>query len=474
MRPLPAPRRPHRYRLHRNPSQSPSIEVDAVTPETEHAHALWLSSSSSSAESSKVESSRAESRVAESSGAESSGAASSVAAKRETSGGEASESIPQILENATATNTEASVSARRPGLPRPASQPNMPGGQLIAPPQRRSTQQGISAVPSISLSNSSLESIGEDDSCVHPSHQTAPVRLTERSTQQGCLAAFSLSPSSSPSESICEDDSCVHPSQQTSPVRLTERGTAVAAVQFLELLRALDPSTGNLTTAQLTKGVTPRAAPAKTEHLRSWTLERSTQQGYSAVLSLSLASSSLESIGEDDSCVRPSHQTAPVRQTERVRRSVRRNQFLESLHALDPSTGDLTASQLTTGVTPRAAPAKPEHLRSWTPARPEALPAPEAAPADSAGAPANPEAQRDRPRSMSAEQHSAHSTEMDQHSAHMTEMMLLHQMRQTNNVRQRSTSGELRGARYTPAWSPGAGIRAGRSRAKTLDCFEGM
>jgi hypothetical protein len=66
---------------------------------------------------------------------------------------------------------------------------------------------------------------------------------------------------------------------------------------------------------------------------------------------------------------------------------------------------------------------------------------------------------------MLAEQHSAHTTEMDQHSAHITEMMLLHHMRQTNNVRQRSTSGELRGA-----GSPGAG----RSRAKTLDCFEGM
>jgi hypothetical protein len=64
---------------------------------------------------------------------------------------------------------------------------------------------------------------------------------------------------------------------------------------------------------------------------------------------------------------------------------------------------------------------------------------------------------------MLAEQHSAHTTEMDQHSAHITEMMLLHHMRQTNNVRQRSTSGELRGL-----------SRAGRPRAKTLDCFEGM
>jgi hypothetical protein len=47
---------------------------------------------------------------------------------------------------------------------------------------------------------------------------------------------------------------------------------------------------------------------------------------------------------------------------------------------------------------------------------------------------------------MLAEHHSTHTTEMDQHSAHITEMMLLHHMRQTNNVRQRSTSGELRGA----------------------------
>ena len=172
---------------------------------------------------------------------------------------------------------------------------------------------------------------------------------------------------------------------------------------------------------------------------------------------------SLESIGEDDSCVHPSHQTAPVRQTERGT-AVAAVQFLELLHALDPSTGNLTTAQLTKDVTSRAAPAKPEHLRSRTPARPEAIPAPEAASlAESAGAPAKPESQGDRPRRMSAEQHSAHTTEMDQHSAHITEMMLLHHMRQ------RSTSGELRAARYTPAWSPGPG----KSRAKTLDCFEG-
>ena len=85
---------------------------------------------------------------------------------------------------------------------------------------------------------------------------------------------------------------------------------------------------------------------------------------------------SLESIGEDDSCVHPSHQTAPVRQTERGT-AVAAVQFLELLHALDPSTGNLTTAQLTKDVTPRAAPAKPEHLRSRTPARPEAIPAPE-------------------------------------------------------------------------------------------------
>ena len=265
-------------------------------------------------------------------------------------------------------------------------------------------------------------------------------------------------------ESIGEDDSCVHPSHQTAPVRQTERiRRSVRRNQFLELLHALDPSTGNLTTAELSKSVTSRAAPAKPEHLRSWTLERSTQQGCSAVSSLSPSNIPSESIGEDDSRVHPSHQTAPVHQTERIRRSVRRNQFLELLHALDPSTGNLTTAQLTKDVTSRAAPAKPEHLRSRTPARPEAIPAPEAASlAESAGAPAKPESQGDRPRRMSAEQHSAHTTEMDQHSAHITEMMLLHHMRQ------RSTSGELRAGRYTPAWSPGPG----RSRAKTLDCLK--
>ena len=171
---------------------------------------------------------------------------------------------------------------------------------------------------------------------------------------------------------------------------------------------------------------------------------------------------SLESIGEDDSCVHPSHQTAPVRQTERGT-AVAAVQFLKLLHALDPSTGNLTTAQLTKDVTSRAAPAKPEHLRSRTPARPEAIPAPEAASLAESAASAKPESQGDRPRRKSAEQHSAHTTEMDQHSAHITEMMLLHHMRQ------RSTSGELRAARYTPAWSPGPG----KSRAKTLDCFEG-
>ena len=339
--------------------RSPSIDVDAVTPDIEHAHALWLSSNSS----------------AESGGAESGSAASSGAEKRETSGGEASESIPQILESATATDMEASVLVRRPGLLRPASQPIMPGGQLIAPPQRRSTQQGSSAVSSFSPSSSSLESIGEDDSCVHPSHQTAPVRQTERSTQQGCSAASSLSPSSL-LESIGDDDSRVQPSHQTSPVRHTERGTAVAAIQFLELLRALDPSTGNLTTAQLTKGATPRAARAKTEH-----------------------------------------------------------------------------------------------LRIWTPARPEAIPAPEAAPAEPAP-PAKQEPKRDPPRRVSAEPHSAHVAEMDTHSAHTTEMLLLYHMRQADNVRHRTTSGELRATWNSPAWSRGAG----RSRAKTHDSlrFEGF
>ena len=273
MRPLPGLHTSYEAPASPSPSsrsmpRSPYIEVDAVTPETEHAHVRWLSRIKSSSS-------------AESSGAESSGAESSGAEEREASGGEVSESILQIQESATATDMEASVPpvivstpARRPGLLRPSTQPIMPGGQLIAPPQRRLAQQGCSAVSSLSPSSSALESIGEDDSYVHPSHQTAPVRQTER-------------------------------------------GTAVAAVQFLKLLHALDPSTGNLTTAQLTKDVTPRAAPAK-----------------------------------------------------------------------------------------------PEHLRSRTPARPEAIPAPEAAAPAEPAAPAKPEPARNRPRRMSAEQHSAHTEEM--------------------------------------------------------------
>ena len=170
--------------------------------------------------------------------------------------------------------------------------------------------------------SSSVESSGAESGTEKRAASGGEAQPQMRLTQQGCSAASSLSPSSSPSASIDEDDSCVHPSHQTAPVRLTERGTAVAAVRFLELLRALDPSTGNLTTAQLTKGVTPRAARAK-----------------------------------------------------------------------------------------------PEHLRSRTPARLEAIPSPEAAPAPKAAtaepeAPANPESKRGRVRRMSAEQHSAHTTEM--------------------------------------------------------------
>jgi len=182
--------------------------------------------------------------------------------------------------------------------------------------------------------SSSVESSGAESGAEKRAASGGEAQPQMRSTQQGCSAASSLSPSSSPSVSIDEDDSCVHPSQQIAPVRLTERGTAVAAIRFLELLRALDPSTGNLKTAQLTKGVTPRAAPAK-----------------------------------------------------------------------------------------------PEHLRNRTPARPEAIPSPEAAPAPKAApaeleVPANPESKRGRVRRMSAEQHSAHTTEM----------MLLHHMRRRANT----------------------------------------
>ena len=144
--------------------------------------------------------------------------------------------------------------------------------------------------------------------------------------------------------------------------------------------------------------------------------ERSTQQGSSAASSLSPSSSLLESNSEDDSSVQPSHQTSPVRQTERGT-AVAAVQFLKLLNALDPSTGNLTTEQLTNGVTPRAARATPEYLRSRIPARPEAAPAEPAAPA-------KPEPKRDPPRRMSAEQHSAHTIEMDQHSAHTTEMLL--------------------------------------------------
>jgi hypothetical protein len=209
--------------------------------------------------------------------------------------------------------------------------------------------------------SSSVESSGAESGAEKRAASDGEAQPQMRSTQQGCSAASSLSPSSSPSVSIDEDDSCVHPSHQTAPVRLTERGTAVAAARFLELLRALDPSTGNLTTAQLT-----------------------------------------------------------------------------------------------TGVTPRAARAKPEHLRIWTPARPEGVPAPEEAPAEPAP-PAKQEPIRDPPRRMLAEPHSAHIAEMDKHSAHTTEMLLLHHMRQADNVRHRTTSGELRATWNSPAWSRGAG-----------------
>ena len=126
MRPLPGLHTSYEAPASPSPSsrsmpRSPYIEVDAVTPETEHAHVRWLSRIKSSSS-------------AESSGAESSGAESSGAEEREASGGEVSESILQIQESATATDMEASVPpvivstpARRPGLLRPSTQPIMPG-----------------------------------------------------------------------------------------------------------------------------------------------------------------------------------------------------------------------------------------------------------------------------------------------------------------------------------------------------------
>jgi hypothetical protein len=350
---------------------SPSIEVDAVIPDTEHAHALWRSSSSS----------------AESSGAESAA-----------SGGEASESIRQILKSATANSprrstagclegstaagvgTEASMSVAASSAPHPAwsSRPAKPRQKKEAKAKEMAELREIIAPK-------------QGDGGHHSKDETDPSQTSQASSNEGgrprrdtslwvwpdsspSSSSSSSWPSSWPSSSIGEDNSCVQPRHQTSPVRHTERGTAVAAVQFLELLHALDPSTGNLTTAQLTKGVTPRAARAK-----------------------------------------------------------------------------------------------PEHLRRWTPARPEALLAPEAAPAEPA-APVESEPKRDHQCRMSGGQHSAHAEEMEKHSAHTTEMLLLHHMRQADNVRQRTMSGELRATWNSPAWSRGPS----RSRAKTLDCFQGM
>ena len=288
---------------------SPSIEVDAVTPDTEHAHALWRSSSSS----------------AESSGAESAA-----------SGGEASESIRQILKSATANSprrstagclegstaagvgTEASMSVAASSAPHPAwsSRPAKPRQKTEA--KEMAELREIIAPKQGGGGHHSKDETDPSQTSQDPS-QTSQVRRRRRDTSLWVWPDSSPSSSSSsswPSSSTGEDNVCVQPSHQTWPVRHTERGTAAAAVQFLELLRALDPSTGNLTTAQLTKGVTPRAARAK-----------------------------------------------------------------------------------------------PEHLRSRTPARPEAFPAPEAAPAEPA-APAKPEPTRNCPRRMSAEQHSAHTEEM--------------------------------------------------------------
>ena len=345
---------------------SPSLEVDAVTPDTEHAHALWRSSSSS-----------AESSGAESSGAESSGAESS-AETRAASGGEASESIRQILKSATVNShrrstagclegstaagvgTEASMSVAASSAPHPAwsSRPAKPRQkteakemaelrEIIAP------KQGGGGHHSKDETDPSQTSQASSNEGGRPRRDTSLWVWPDSSPSSSSSSSW---PSSWPSSSTGEDNVCVQPSHQTSPVRHTERGTAAAAVQFLELLHALDPSTGNLTTAQLTKGVTPRAARAK-----------------------------------------------------------------------------------------------PEHLRRWTPARPEALLAPEAAPAEPA-APVESEPKRDRQRRMSGGQHSAHAEEMEKHSAHTTEMLLLHHMRQADNVRQRTKSGELR-----VSWSPWSG-----------------
>ena len=343
---------------------SPSIEVDAVTPDTEHAHALWCSSS------------------AESSGAESSGAAIG-AETREASGGEASETILQIL-NSPRRSTAGCLEV--------------------------STAAGVGTEASMSVAASSA---------AHPAWDSRPAK----------------------------------PRQKTEAKEMAELREMIAPPSKLgggghHSKDVTDPS--QTSQASSVGGGRPRRGKS----LYVWPSCSQSSSSSSSWLS--------SSIGEDDSCVLPSHQTSPVRQTERGT-AVAAVRFLELLHALDPSTGNLTTAQLTKDVTPRAARAKPEHLRSRTPARPEALLAAEAAPA-------KPEPKRDHQRSMSGEQHSAHTAEMDRHSAHTTEMMMLYHMRQADNVRQRTTSGELRATWNNPARSQGAG----RPRAKTLDSFQGM
>ena len=406
---------------------SPSIEVDAVASDAQHAHALWLSSSS------------AESSSAESSSAESSSGSESGAEKR---AGEAS-ILQMHPKECHPTDMEASVPT--PATVVPSRQPAvLRRGEFAAVLTKRLARLAATRAAE-----------AEDNSCVNRSPQPAwdsrpakPRQKMEAEEMAEMREMIAL-----PSK---EGGGGQHSKDVTDPSQTSQAssGSGEGGRPRWDKRPLMNPPGA-------VSGFRPVAQEVQKYFSLHRQTERSTQQGSSAASSLSPSSSLLESNSEDDSSVQPSHQTSPVRQTERGT-AVAAVQFLKLLNALDPSTGNLTTEQLTNGVTPRAARATPEYLRSRIPARPEAAPAEPAAPA-------KPEPKRDPPRRMSAEQHSAHTIEMDQHSAHTTEMLLLHHMRQAHgqadNNRYRTTSGELRAAWNSPVWSRGAG----RSRAKTLD-----
>jgi hypothetical protein len=218
-------------------------------------------------------------------------------------------------------------------------------------------------------------------------------------------------------------------------VRHTERGTAVAAVQFLELLRALDPSTCNLTTAQLTTGVNPRAARAKPEHLRRWTPARpEALVAPEAAPAEPAAPAESEPKRDRQRGMSGDQHSAHTEEMEKHSAHTTEMMLLHHMRRADnvrqrTKSGELRATWNSPAWSRGPSRSRAKTLDCFQGMIPCSRPVPPAK-LDTCEAGFN--------------------EEVDKHSAHTTDLMMLHHMRQADNVRQRTKSGELR-----VSWSRG-------------------